>query len=429
MFPTLGYLINYIFGTNIDLGLPTFGFIVALSFIAGAFVLKLEIERRRKSGLIKETLVKETIGAPATTGELIYNAIFGFVMGAKLGLLLSDKSAFLSNPQQAILSLEGNIITGIIGAIAMVAYVYYNKKKKQLDKPKVVERKESATELVMNIVMLAAITGILGAKIFHHFEYWDEFMADPAGQFFAFSGLTFYGGLIAGFLSVGYYVKKKGISFVQICDAAAPALILAYGLGRLGCQLAGDGDWGVINSAYRYDPQSEKYSLAPPESITEDMQQYADYYQQAFGGIENAHYIYFEKPQALSFLPDWMFASVYPYNVNNDGIPIENCQGAFCHHLPIPAIPTPIYEIFMGILIFLILWSIRKRIPRPGLMFSVYLIFNGLERFTIEQFRINSEYPILGGITQAEIISLSLVLLGLLGIYLTHVFRDKLAKF
>lgn len=428
MFPTLGYLINYLFGTSINLGLPSFGFIVALSFLAGAVVLKFEIERKEKLGIFKSIFYNETIGAPASMSELLYNLVFGFALGAKIGLFITDSSTALANPQEAILSLKGNFLFGIIGAIAMTAYVYWDKKKKALDPPKKVEKKMTSTELVINITMIAALSGILGAKIFHHFEYWDMFMADPVGEFFSFAGLTFYGGLIGGFLSVGYYCRKKGLNFVHICDSAAPALILAYGLGRLGCQLAGDGDWGVINSAYRYVPETGSYVKASPDQIQSDIATYAPYYEMNFGSVENTPHLYFEKPSFLSFLPDIAFAQVYPNNVNSDGIPIEGCKGNYCNRLPLPVIPTPIYEITMGILIFLILWAIRKFFKRPGLMFSVYLIFNGLERFFIEQFRVNSEYNILGGVTQAEIIAFSLIALGLLGIFLTKKFQTTLEK-
>ncbi len=53
--------------------------------------------------------------------------------------------------------------------------------------------------------------------------------------------------LIAGAFSVIWYTKKYKINTLQLIDAAAPALILAYGIGRIGCQMSGDGDWGVDN--------------------------------------------------------------------------------------------------------------------------------------------------------------------------------------
>ena len=134
----------------------------------------------------------------------------------------------------------------------------------------------------------------------------------------------------------------------------------------MGCHLSGDGDWGIVN-------------LNP-------------------------------KPELLNFLPDWMWSYNYPNNVINAGIPIEGCTGNFCMQLAEPVYPTPFYEIILSLLIFSLLWKLRKKISTPGLLFSIYLFFNGLERFFIEKIRVNTEYQILGGITQAEIISSMLML-------------------
>ena len=71
----------------------------------------------------------------------------------------------------------------------------------------------------------------------------------------------------------------------------------------------------------------------------------------------------------------------------------------------------------MALLIFFILWKIRKQIKVAGVLFCIYLIFNGVERFLIEKVRVNTEYNILGGVTQAEIISFCLVLIGILGCF------------
>ena len=75
-----------------------------------------------------------------------------------------------------------------------------------------------------------------------------------------------------------------------------------------------------------------------------------------------------------------------------------------------PVYPTPFYEIILSLLILSLLWKLRKKISTPWLLFSIYLFFNGLERFFIEKIRVNTEYQILGGITQAEIISSMLML-------------------
>ena len=77
--------------------------------------------------------------------------------------------------------------------------------------------------------------------------------------------------------------------------------------------------------------------------------------------------------------------------------------------------PTPFYEIIMAGLIFVFLWNIRKKIKIAGVLFFIYLTLNGIERFFIEKIRVNTKYDILGGITQAEIISFCLILTGIIG--------------
>ena len=93
---------------------------------------------------------------------------------------------------------------------------------------------------------------------------------------------------------------------------------------------------------------------------------------------------------------------------------IEGCTGRFCSVLPEPVWPTSLYETIMCLILFSILWLIRKKINVGGLIFGIYLIMNGVERFFIEKIRVNTEYNILGGITQAEIISFCLIITGIL---------------
>jgi prolipoprotein diacylglyceryltransferase len=101
-----------------------------------------------------------------------------------------------------------------------------------------------------------------------------------------------------------------------------------------------------------------------------------------------------------------------------EGIPIPGCIGSFCNELPLPVFPTPFYEVLMGLAIFAMLWGFRHKIKIPGLMWSIYLIFNGIERFLIESIRVNSEYHALGlSFTQAELISTILIILGITGIF------------
>ncbi|MEO7530712.1 MAG: prolipoprotein diacylglyceryl transferase family protein, partial [Sediminibacterium sp.] len=118
----------------------------------------------------------------------------------------------------------------------------------------------------------------------------------------------------------------------------------------------------------------------------------------------------------FSWLPDWMWAYSYPHNVIGEGSPIPGCTGGqFCNQLTPPVYPTSFYEIVICLILFFVLWMIRKRIKVPGQLFGLYLIFNGVERFSIETIRVNTRYEFLPfQPTQAEIISLVLVISGVL---------------
>ena len=80
-----------------------------------------------------------------------------------------------------------------------------------------------------------------------------------------------------------------------------------------------------------------------------------------------------------------MVAYNFPHNVINEGVAIAGCEGQYCSQLPVPVFPTAFYEAVAGLLLFGFLWAIRKRITIPGVLFSVYLMVNGLERFFIEK--------------------------------------------
>ena len=97
-----------------------------------------------------------------------------------------------------------------------------------------------------------------------------------------------------------------------------------------------------------------------------------------------------------------------------EGIHIDGCIGNYCNQLPFPVYPTALYEIISCLILFFIIWFIRKRIKVPGQLAGLYLIFNGIERFSIEKIRVNTKYESLPfKPTQAEIISVLLVIAGL----------------
>ena len=92
------------------------------------------------------------------------------------------------------------------------------------------------------------IVGILGARLFHLLEYPRDFLAHPAEMLLSRSGFTIFGGLIVGILAGAKYARRKRAPLAPLLDAVAPALMLSYGIGRIGCQISGDGDWGITVS-------------------------------------------------------------------------------------------------------------------------------------------------------------------------------------
>ncbi|MBN8587042.1 MAG: prolipoprotein diacylglyceryl transferase [Rhodothermia bacterium] len=218
------------------------------------------------------------------------------------------------------------------------------------------------SDLMSNITVIAAIAGVIGSKVFYILE---SPGGDVVAKLFSSGGLTFYGGLIFGTASVLYYVHKKGISGVSLpifMDALAPTVILAYGIGRIGCHLSGDGDWGI----------AANLALKP------------------------------------DFLPMWLWADTYPGNIAGEVIP---APGVY---------PTPLWEFLACFAIYWILVALRNHPFKPGWIFSLYLLLNGLERFFIEKVRVNARFDFLMfQTTQAELIASFLIIVGIVGLVIT----------
>lgn len=251
---------------------------------------------------------------------------------------------------------------GLMLGIAFIVSSYFLAKE--------IERKKLDPDLATQVTLLAMVFGIIGSKLFNLFENWSDFLNDPVGMAFSPGGLTFYGGLILAVIAIWIYVKRKGVPFLVIADVAAPALALAYGIGRIGCHLAGDGDYGIPTSL----PWGTNYEngTVPPS-------------------------VMFSDPDLLKHFP-WI-AQKFPNGVPNNT----------------PLHPAPIYEFIVMMIIFLILWRFRKKVWMDGKLFMLYLVFAGIERFLIEFIRLNPRY--LFGLSEAQLISVVMIIFGSLAFY------------
>jgi prolipoprotein diacylglyceryltransferase len=382
MYPTLYHALLDLTGLDWPVlkFLNSFGFFVALAFMGAYWTLVLELKRKEAGGLIQSTRRTVIIGRGAQPGELAMQALVGFLVGWKGVYLLLHTSEVTADPPGFLLSGTGNIPGGIAVAALFAWLLWREKEKQKLKEP----REETVTvhpaQHGGNITLTAALWGFIGAKIFHWLESPRDFidLLHTGSVRDIISGLTMYGGLIVAGIMVVRYFRRNNMAVLPSMDAAAPGLMLAYAIGRLGCQVAGDGDWGIANTA--------------------------------------------PKP---GWIPQWLWSYDYPNNVNAvlgphrggyTGMPITHgtCFEGYCTHLVPGVYPTPLYETIMCLLLFGALWALRKRIGTPGVLFCTYLIMNGVERFLIEHIRVNNLF--LGSWTQAEVISLSLVILGTAGI-------------
>src|SRR6478609_7280092 len=362
MYPNLYYAFKDIFGIELS-GLRfvnSFGFFVAMAFLAGAYILTLEMKRKERGGLMHANEEKITVGETAQPVDLFLNFFLGFLLGYKLiGLFLMGKDEHF-DPQAFIFSARGNLTAGLLAGLFFAGMKYWEKYKQKLSKPEDRIIRIWPHDRVGDLVVFAAIFGFLGAKLFHNFENWNDFVRNPIEALLSFSGLTFYGGLICAGLAIFFYARRNKIGFRHLCDTMAPTLMLAYAIGRIGCQVSGDGDWGIMNSAYVSTPQGTVVR-ADSSTFRQQIESNASFYQQAFRGssISDLHHTDLVAP---SFIPRWLVAYNFPHNVINEGVPIKGCEGLYCSQLPVPVFPTAFYETLAGLALFAFLWAIRKKI-------------------------------------------------------------------
>lgn len=349
----------------------TYGFFMAIAFLVGIFLAKGELKRRTGLGIFEKGSREIIFGQGIQWVDVGLQMALGYFLGLKILALLQDKQEFLSDPQGFFLSMAGNPIGGIIGAIALGAITAYMQQKDKLATPKTKQVRYNVEDRIGDVLMIAIIGGVIGSKIFDAMENPESLkslISNPISSLT--SGLSVLGGLWLVSILLILYARKHKIKILPFIDSLSPAFFLSYAIGRLGCQFAGDGCWGI-----------------PTDKLT--------------------------KP---SWLPEFLWGQRYPHNVNNDGISISGCQEAYCKILEVPHLPTPIYESIFVTILFMILWAIRKPLTMNfGAVTGVFLVFNGLERFCIEFVRNNVHHTFLGfNFTQSQYMSIVMMLIGVI---------------
>lgn len=229
--------------------------------------------------------------------------------------------------------------------------------------PRVTSR-EQLEDFVTSFGLWMLFTGVAGARLFSILENLPALFADPASVILTRSGFNVIGGLVVATLVGIWLIRRAGLKVRPAMDAAGPAMMLGYALGRIGCQISGDGDWG----------------------LTANMA---------------------AKP---SWLPTWLWAQTYEGNILGETIP---APGVY---------PTPIWEIAVGLLLFALLWRLRAHPFTKGWLFALYVVLASLERLWIEPLRVNERYGPFDA-SQAQYLSAIALVVGL--VFLVRLSRRR----
>jgi phosphatidylglycerol:prolipoprotein diacylglycerol transferase len=214
-------------------------------------------------------------------------------------------------------------------------------------------RKGEDPETAWDVVWYAALGGILGAKIYYLFLYWPETVADPWHALTSRAGLVWYGGFILAALLIWLRLRSRKLPVLRFGDAIAPALALGYAVGRVGCFLVGDDYGGPTDK-----PWGVAFPHGAPPSTAFNLRQF---------GV-----------RVPAGIPDDQVMTVHP---------------------------TQIYEVLITLVIFAILWRLRKRVSTNGVLWFSYMAMAGVERYVVEIFRAKDD-RFLGPLTIAQLISL-----------------------
>jgi phosphatidylglycerol:prolipoprotein diacylglycerol transferase len=236
----------------------------------------------------------------------------------------------------------------------------------------------------LNIILALVVAGLAGSKLYHLLERPSEFFADPIHLFFSSYGFAWFGGFLGGLAVLLWLARHYRVPILSFLDACSPAAALGYAIGRIGCLISGDGDYGIATHL----PWGMAFPPLEP-------------------GCRVHHFICV------------VHGALEPsYGRSVGGFP----PGAI-----VPVHPTPIYEFIAGILIACFLCrrgAARLRDKAPaGEILAEYLVLTGLARFLVEFIRINPRSAF-GVLTNAQVVSLLSIVAG---IALMLVLRSRVA--
>jgi phosphatidylglycerol---prolipoprotein diacylglyceryl transferase len=212
-------------------------------------------------------------------------------------------------------------------------------------------------------IAIPCLAGIVGAKVYHVLQTPADLLSDPLGQVFSQYGFAWFGGLIAGAFGFAWVAWRRKVPVLTALDAGSPAAALGYGIGRIGCLLSGDGDYGI--------PTSLPWGMSFPNGLVPTTQRV------------HPTPIY---ELVVACLIAWLLWRLGSRQVRAQ---TESAESAAKGPLP----------------------SSRRLLP-PGHIFSAYLIFTGVARFLVEFIRINPRSFF--GLTNAQAASVLSVIVGMI---------------